>query len=461
MSLYGYPRRTTPNLNRFAKEATVFHRHYAGGNFTTPGTASLLTGTFPWSHRALHLHGTTLDNHTNRNVFYLLDEKYYTFAYTHNPLAYILLKHFNAYIDRLTDIRELCTVTNIYADKLFPTDFAIAYQSESLILRHGRHTNASPLLSNLDKQKRLKSLFGPRKTYQQMFPRGLPGYIDRYFPGPLNFTIEQAIDWIQLQLESNKQPFFGYVHLFPPHSPYNTRFDYVDTFDDNWYPESKPEHFFTHGHSEELIQIRRRYYDELLAYADAEFGRLYDNIRQTGILNNTYFIFTSDHGESFERGILEHLTQTLYEPVIRIPLLISKPGQQQRQDVYTPTSCVDLLPTLLHATGHPIPDWCEGQVLPTFCEREGQKDRSIFTIEAKENPKNAPLQKATLAMVKGDHKLIYYTGYEKDYQEKFELYNLQEDPEELVDLFDPTHPIAITLRDELLTKLNEMNQQWL
>jgi glucan phosphoethanolaminetransferase (alkaline phosphatase superfamily) len=49
MSLFGYPRDTTPNLKRLAQRATVYHNHFASGNFTTPGTASLLTGTYPWS----------------------------------------------------------------------------------------------------------------------------------------------------------------------------------------------------------------------------------------------------------------------------------------------------------------------------------------------------------------------------------------------------------------------------
>ena len=47
ISLYGYQRETTPNIARWAERAVVYHNHYAGGNFTTPGTASLLTGTFP------------------------------------------------------------------------------------------------------------------------------------------------------------------------------------------------------------------------------------------------------------------------------------------------------------------------------------------------------------------------------------------------------------------------------
>ena len=58
ISLYGYERETMPNLARLAKRATVYHNHFAGGNYTTPGTASLLTGTLPWTHRAIRFNGT-------------------------------------------------------------------------------------------------------------------------------------------------------------------------------------------------------------------------------------------------------------------------------------------------------------------------------------------------------------------------------------------------------------------
>src|SRR5512139_3704437 len=44
VSLYGYPRHTMPNLEKFAEHGTVYHNHYSAGVFTVPGTASLLTG---------------------------------------------------------------------------------------------------------------------------------------------------------------------------------------------------------------------------------------------------------------------------------------------------------------------------------------------------------------------------------------------------------------------------------
>jgi uncharacterized sulfatase len=124
----------------------------------------------------------------------------------------------------------------------------------------------------------------------------------------------------------------------------------------------------------------------------------------------------------------------VFEPVINIPLIISTPGQSTRKDIYTNTSNVDLLPTLLHIAGQSIPQWCEGEILPGFSTNENP-DRDIFVVEAKKNPANSPLRKATTAIIKDELKLIHYFGY-KHYNDKYELYNLKDDPKEISNLFN-------------------------
>jgi choline-sulfatase len=231
----------------------------------------------------------------------------------------------------------------------------------------------------------------------------------------------------------------------------------VDKFDDGWQPVDKPELFFSEGHDKGFLLDERQYYDEYIAYVDAEFGRLFDFMKKNGFLENTYLIFTSDHGEMFERGIYTHLTPTLYEPIIRVPFLMSAPGQTQRQDIFSLTSCVDILPTLLHLTGNGIPDWCEGQILPGFGDKEDTSGRSIFALEAKENPMQAPLEKATLALIKGQHKLVHYFGYEK-HPHDYEFYDLESDPEELEDLYPTMAPVIGAMQDELIAKLTQVNR---
>jgi len=132
-------------------------------------------------------------------------------------------------------------------------------------------------------------------------------------------------------------------------------------FRDGWAPVSKPSHVFSDGYSEKDLQSKRRWYDEYIAYVDAEFGRLIESLELQGVLENTHIIVTSDHGEMFERGILEHITPTLFEPIARVPLVIHRPGQEKREDVYTLTSAVDLLPTVNSIMGQSPPEWSDGE----------------------------------------------------------------------------------------------------
>ena len=69
LSMHGYARETAPNITRLAQRAIRYHNHYAGGNFTSPGTASLLTGVQSWTHRAFNLAGSVDERFETRSMF--------------------------------------------------------------------------------------------------------------------------------------------------------------------------------------------------------------------------------------------------------------------------------------------------------------------------------------------------------------------------------------------------------
>jgi arylsulfatase A-like enzyme len=452
MSLYGYQRGTTPNIDRFAERATVFHNHFSAGNFTTPGTASLLTGTYPWTHRGLHYFGTVFDQFATNNIFSMLPEQFHTIAYTHNFLAKILLMQFYDDIDEVILPSELGIASDIVSEKYISKDFFVNYCSEQLI-RHFDEVPLSLFFSILD-VGRQGSIAPVLDQYSDLFPRGVPYTSGNRF----HFIMEHAIDWLKIRIAELSNPYFIYYHLFPPHEPYNTRHDFIDMFNDEIQPLDKPEHFFTQNNSTKTLINERQYYDEYLAYADAEFGRLYDFLIRSGSLENTYLILTSDHGQMFERGIHGHGTPTIYDPIIRVPLILSKPGQTTREDVNTSTSCVDLLPTLLSIVGKQIPEWCEGSILPTFKDSEEIVDRNIYTLEAKSNSKWGSLTIGTAGLLKDKYKLIHYFGYE-GYKNVYELYDLDKDPQELVNLYSSRNSIAESMKNELLLKLKQVNSR--
>jgi muconolactone delta-isomerase len=93
-------------------------------------------------------------------------------------------------------------------------------------------------------------------------------------------------------------------------------------------------------------------------------------------------------------------------------------------------------------------------VLPGFGGNQDH-DRSIFTVDAKNNPSWAPLTRTTVSLTKNGKRLTYY-NYPGEWQ-SFELYDLKEDPEELNDLYGARPAAARALQDELMQRLAEAN----
>jgi len=462
VSLYGYHRQTMPNLARFAEKSTVYHRHYAGGSFTSPGTASLLTGTYPWTNRAFHLYGSVAKEFESRNIFNSVPgEIYQRMSFTHNYLASIFLHQFRSDLDLIKNTKELCLFNEyLLADNIFDNDRNAAFLGERTITRGQQGQDiqlpSSAFLSAFHRVWRDWKKGDVVYQYRDLFPRGLPSAN----AGPFVYLLEDAIDWVRDTITINENPFLGYFHFLPPHEPYHTRKEFVRMFRDGWAPISKPDHVFSEGHTERYLQSKRRWYDEYIAYVDAEFGRLIDSLEQQGMLQNTNILVTSDHGEMFERGIGEHVTPTLFEPLARVPLVIHHAGQENREDVHIPTSAVDVLPTVSAMVGQDPPQWSDGKVLPGTSDQNNKGDRNVFIMDAKSNPKHGPIIKGTIAMVKDRYKLIYYTGYD-GFDNEFEMYDLINDPEELDDLYSESSTIAAELKAELHAKLNQVNEPYL
>jgi arylsulfatase A-like enzyme len=145
----------------------------------------------------------------------------------------------------------------------------------------------------------------------------------------------------------------------------------------------------------------------------------------------------------------------VFEPLMRIPLFISIPGNRARRDFYTVTNTVDLLPTLLHITGLQAPEWCEGTVLPGI-GGDISSDRPTYAVEAKSNSVFEPLTKASIVLFQDQYKLIRYLGY-KGAPHGYEFYDLGNDPEEMNNLYS-THPAAKEMQAALDLKISQVNQ---
>lgn len=458
LSLYGYPRETTPHLTRFAERAIVYHAHVSAGNYTTPATASLLTGLYPWTHRALQFGGLIRRDLEAVNIFRLLGNDFHRYVFSQNLLSDVLAAQFGE------DVEEHLPPTSfsIGGDDLlmdkFPNDRALSWHVfQDFLVALSPYLPASLIGGYLNSVNSLRKISYYRAGKVPDHPYGAPLLADYNIAYTNDRLFRGVAAEIQRLAAHSDSPCFAYFHLYSPHEPYKPHRRFTNLFvDDGYRPPFKPHHPLAGNFSDDDLLHKRLMYDQFIANVDAEFGTLMDTLEAAGALKNTWIIVTSDHGQLFERGDHGHGTNLMNEGVLHIPLLISAPGQTERQDVYIPTSNVDLLPTLLFLLGQEVPGVVEGTILPAF-GASAETDRPVFSIQAPYNSAFAPLQKGSMAMRKGAYKLIAYLGY-PEFQQGFELYNLEEDPDELNDLFAKESVIANRMRDEFLTALERANQ---
>lgn len=159
-------------------------------------------------------------------------------------------------------------------------------------------------------------------------------------------VIDTALEW--LAARDAQKPFFLWVHLYEPHFPYSA--------------PSGPDF----GSSD----IDR--YDTEIAYADAQLARLLAKLDA-----NTIVVVTADHGDEFgEHGIRFH-ARSLYNQVVRIPLLVRAPGAKPSV-IDTPVSLVDVMPTLLDLAGVTSPAGLNGVSLAPAIHGEPAPPRPIL-----------------------------------------------------------------------------------
>jgi len=451
MSLYGYPRQTTPNMQRFAERAIVYHNHHSAANYTTPSTASLLTGAYPWLHRAFHIAGLMDRDILAYNIFNVIHEAYQRVGYANNGLADVLLSQLDRDIDLHVDMAQFNEFNATLYNHLFPNDPLPAFRGLEAFLYRKENPGSLFLDSTWKSLAYLRHKLLLRKI-GGAYPRGVPYIGDVKLP----FTLEALFQGAGDLLAGLPAPFFAYMHFYPPHQPYLPAKEFTRLFKDDYRPPKKPEHFFSEGEPYFKLTRLRAKYDQYIAHTDAVFGLLIDHMENRGLLDNSYVFVTSDHGHLFERGVHSHLTQLLYEPLLHIPLMVSLPGQKDRQDITSNTSNIDLLPTILDLSGNGQPNFFEGQVLPGLggVELDGN---SVYALEAKNNDADAPLTIGTLALIKDRYKMIRYFGY-PGYENVYELFDLESDPEEMIDLVQEDPSLAQTMRTELDAKLEEVNQ---
>ncbi len=452
LNLYGYARNTMPNLENFARSAIVYQHHYSAGTFTVPGTASLLTGLLPWTHRAFQLGaGGVVKSQAEHQIFAALSATHNTVGFAHNRFADLLLSQIEKYLDIHVGSSTFNVDQSFWNDQpFFKKDKRIAYSSlEDNIFQTVDGYNSSLFLAPLYQLWDLQNRVRQTNTFRNDYPSGLPDTTEELF------RLEDLVDGAIQILSGLQEPSFTYLHFYPPHGLYHPTAAFANAFNDGWYPTAKPQHPLAYEQqTPDFLSGAARLYDQYIASWDSEVSRLFDYLKTSGLMDKSYVVVTSDHGELFERGDVGHWTRMMYDSIMHVPLIIFEPGRTERRDIHAYTSSIDVLPTLAHLTGNPIPDWAQGQLLPELGGIENPS-RSIFTVDAKNNPSWAPLTRTSISLTKAPYRLTYYE-YPKELQQ-FEFYNFVDDPDELNNLYPSAPGVAIDMKEELLQRLSEVN----
>lgn len=214
-------------------------------------------------------------------------------------------------------------------------------------------------------------------------------------------------------------PYFLYLHYMAAHAPYRKRAPWYD-------PKTPPR----------LQDVAA--YDSNLSFMDQEIRELFEAL---GLADDAVVIVTADHGEEFsDHGGIGH-KNTLYEELLRVPLVLHAPGRIPAGRVASPVSTIDLMPTLRELCGLPAAAADPGRSLLDTARSGGDAERALLAMRSDEF---GPTRLARKALVTQRYKLILSLP-----EERAELFDLLEDPRERRDLSRDKAPMVAALRARL------------
>jgi choline-sulfatase len=197
--------------------------------------------------------------------------------------------------------------------------------------------------------------------------------------------------------ENTGKQFFAWTHYMDPHDVYNR-----------------------HAECPDWGKKNRDRYDSEICFADLWLGKLVDWAKTQPWWKDTALIVTSDHGEVFgEHGMYRHAFE-LWEPLVRVPLLILAPGATPKR-IELRRSAIDLAPTIMELMGQKPSDGFQGKSLvPEVYGSAAADNREPIVVDLPEDSNN-PFRRG---FIEGDYKLIATSPWH------FLLFNLAKDPAE-------------------------------
>jgi arylsulfatase A-like enzyme len=426
LSLYGYPRATTPSLARWANRGVRFDWALAPSCWTYPSHCSFFTGRWP---RDLDSHWhPVLDTPAPTVAEFLASRGYDTAGFAANTrfCSYEsgMARGFAHYEDYPLSARTILGTTAVGR---WITKYVLCY----------------------------RDLYGRKwAQYQSRDAREM----NRAFLGWLTRAQKQQV----------RRPFFAFLNYLDAHGPFLPPADHLRRL--GMHPESWRDYemlldFGDRDKSEVStrdVTLARDGYDDCVAFLDSQVGALLDELDGRGLLANTVVMITSDHGEEFgEHGLFYH-GHSLYLDLVHVPLIVLAPTVPAARTVAGSVSLRDLPATIADLLGLASDSPFPGSSLAAHWRGPSANRRpktspafsevDIGTIGPNARRGDGPFQRGyTTSHVAGDwHFIRDATGAEM-------LYDLARDPSEAHNLAkqDALSPTVLAFRQSLLEALNE------
>ena len=258
-----------------------------------------------------------------------------------------------------------------------------------------------------------------------------------------------------LRTRDKKQPFFAYIGFQAPHDPRQSPKEYVDMYPQN---EIKiptnfvPQHPFDQGdarvrdenlapypRTEESVKLNRQEYYAIITHLDKKIGDILDALEEEDLLDNTYIIFTSDHGLAVgHHGLMGKQNQ--YDHTTRVPMIIVGPGVKEDVRTSAQVYLQSVYPTTCELAGIPIPSSVDfTSFAPQIADLEKKGEAYVF----------GGYRNLQRALRSEKYKLILYPV-----AKQIQLFDMEKDPEEMVNL---AHNVAY--KDVVDTMFMQLQQK--
>jgi len=469
------PEISTPNLDRLVREGTTFQRAYCPNPTCTPSRASIITGTYPSQHGAWTL-GTKLLEDRPTVGDYLAGAGYRT--------ALVGKAHFQPL--KSTEAYPSLEAYPTLQDLDFWRGFHGPFYGFGHVELARNHTNEAHVGQHYALWMEEKGCANWRDYF--LPPTGTMDKSVTYrWPIPeeyhYNTWIAERTNALLEQYQRSDESFLLWASFFDPHpeylapEPWDAMYDPDRLTIPSVVPgehDRNPPHFgltqeerpdFSHlmETGREIHGYRSHHYYEygtkfrltdddkkklvavyygMISLMDKYIGRILDKLDELGLAEDTIVVFTTDHGHFFGQHGLQAKGGFHYEDLIKIPMIVRYPGRVPAGSTSDAIqSLVDLAPTFLSLCGIPVPPAMTGVDQSGVWLGVKSKARDHAIVEFRHEP--TTIHQKTY--VDERYKITVY--YNQTYGE---IFDLQEDPHELHNLWD--EPAYASLKTELLLK---------